>query len=97
MTLAPGGSVHPDQTEDKSSRLDRAFTEGAAEERRFAILVAEALAEDLSRAGDTAGARGARQVAQVLRTGGLPELRKAFEAERRRQAVVAAANTREPA
>ena len=87
----------PGQREDKTSGPDHAFTEGAAEERRFAILVAEALAEDLSRAGDTAGARGARQVAQVLRTGGLPELRKAFEAERRRQATVAAAKTQEPA
>ena len=75
--------------EDKTSGRDPAFTEGAAEERRFAILVAEALAEDLSRAGDAAGASGARQVARVLRDGGPPGLRKAFEAERRRQAELA--------
>ncbi len=89
--------MQPNQAEDKSSGLDRAFTEGTTEERRFAILVAEALAEDLSRAGDVAGARGARQVAQVLRTGGPPELRKAFEAERRRQVEFAAAKTEVPA
>jgi hypothetical protein len=76
--------VQPNQVKDKSSGIERTFNEGAAEERRFAILVAEALAEDLSRAGDVAGARWARQVAQVLRTGGPSELRKTFEAERRR-------------